>query len=247
MYLTEANLWDVVKKQYSYKLKAYMGLFFSLLAVQVAALLMSLGSVGGSGTGTGDLFVSVRFYSGDIIILFTLLWAFITGITLTTKEYRHTDFSFITNRISSNLSSIGFLLTLCIAGGVLAILSSILLRVIVYFFIGSTDVTSQYGIQEILIGMIATASYLILISAVGYFTGMLVQFNKIFIVLLPALYFGTFITNVRIYGNDSFIIKTIEFFNTESSLALFSIKVIIAAIILFGSAVLLSNRMEVRK
>ena len=112
MSLTNQLIWQkTVKKQYFFKLKANIDAFSSLVWIQLLAHLFSLGGVASMGMGGTNLSVDVKYYSADLVIGFTMLWAFVTAITITTKPYRNHDFTFVTNRLSSSLSNILFLLT----------------------------------------------------------------------------------------------------------------------------------------
>lgn len=249
MFLTESNLLKVTKTQYNYKLKSYRRMFLAMIVLQVIALLFSLGGVGGSGTSSGSVMLSTKNYSSDIVIIFTLFWAFFVAIMLTTREYRNIDFAFVSNRLSSNLSNIGFLVTAGLVGGLAAILGSLLLRVIVYFSYGSANIVREnffVAPGELLLGVTVMVLYLLLLSAIGYFCGMLVQVSKAFLLILPALFFGSQIIVAR-GGQIQMIEGAIDFIVYESSLPLFALKVLLLASLLLGSSVLLCNSLEVRK
>lgn len=248
MFLTETNVLETAKKQYHYKLKSYTGLFITMMIVQFIALLFSLGGVGSAGMGSGSVMLSVKSFSSEIIIIFTFFWAFIVAAMLTTKEYRNIDFAFVTNRVSANLSNIGFLVTTCLLGGLSAILGGVLLRVLVYYIFGSANILSvNFFIvpRELLLGIAVTVLYLLLLSAIGYFAGMLVQFSKVFLVILPTLFFGTLILTAR--NPIPVVVNAMNFLLNESSPALLAVKVIFIASGIFVSTILLSNRLEVRE
>lgn len=133
MSLSKANLMDVVKRQYVFKLKSYIQVFMTLVVLQLLAILFSFNGAGMMGSSNASVEVDIQFYSADIVVVFTMLWAFITAILITTKAYRNDDFAFVTNRLSSNLSNMIFLLTASILGATLAILSSYLMKVMMYF------------------------------------------------------------------------------------------------------------------
>jgi hypothetical protein len=249
MSLPRVRMLDVVKKQYFYKLKAYIQVFLTLVILQVLAILFSFNGFGMSGTSSNSIEIEVHYYSADIVVAFTMLWGFITAILITTKAYRNDDFVFVTNRMSSNLSNMLFLLTASIIGGITAMLSTYLMKVIMYFFVGDILVKSTNAIaatNELLVGAIATIFYVFLFCALGYFIGTLVQISKIFVILLPALLFGSlFLDAAR--GSAGIVQNVFEFIFTESSILLFIVKIIIAVGFLFSGAVILSNRMEVRQ
>lgn len=248
MSLTEANLLAIVKKQYLFKLKAYLGLFLTLIAVQALGILLSINGVMSSGTGNGELSFVAKIFAGDYIIGLTMIWAFFVAHNLNTNEYRKIDFMFVTNRLSSNLSSVGFVLTAAAIGGITAALAGGLLRVIIYFTHGSQNIASQYFFilpQELLLSIIATTFYIILICAASYFLGTLTQKHQGFAVLLPVLIIGLLVLTARDMGNiNVMLVKIANFFTNESSLLLFMLKTSGVASILFYSSILMSNRLE---
>ncbi len=250
MFSTETSLITAAKQQYKYKLKSYVNLFYTLIGVQGIAFLFSLGGTGGMSSTFGNtITVSLKNYSGDILITFTFFWAFIVAYLLTTKEYRDMDFTFVSNRLSSNLANIVFLITANILGGLTAILGGVLLRVIVFFNVGSTNILREnFFISPgyLLSGFILTGLYLLLLSSIGYLCGVLVQLNRVFLVVLPGLFFGTLILAGR--GNQlETVFKVVHFITQESSLPIFAIKIILVVGLLFTAASLLSDKLEVRK
>lgn len=220
-----------------------------MIAVQMLGILLSFNGVMSSSTSMGGFSVSVKTFAGNLIIILTMIWVFFVGRSLTTDEYRNNDFAFVTNRLSSNLSAIGFALTAAIAGGVTASLSGVLFRIIVYFTYGSQNTGNWHFFikpQELLISIIATTFYIILISAIGYFFGTLTRKYPGFNVLLPAAFVGLLLLRAGNVGNISIILeKTVNFFIKESSLMLFMIKITGVVFVLFYSSILMSNRLEV--
>ena len=249
MSLTEADLLSVVKKQYLYKTKANTGVFFNLIAAQMMAFLFSLNGVASSGGGSMEgISYTIKHISGDIIIIFTLIWAFLIGLNMASSGFKM-DFTFISNRRSSNLSSIAFLITAAVVGGLTAILCGVLLRVVMFFAYSGVDAGSGLWIapSAMLSSIFAAILYTLFLSCLGYFASMLVQRNKAFGLLLPGLFFGTLLVEARSTGQAQLLINTIEFFTKESSLMLFAVKVILVSAVLLVSVVLFSDRMEVRK
>ncbi|MEH7010827.1 hypothetical protein V7087_08390 [Neobacillus niacini] len=245
MSLSRIRLQDIVKKQYAYKLRAYIQVFMSLVFIQMLAILFSFNGVGMMGTSSNTFDINVHFYSADIVVIFTMLWALITAILITTQTYRNDDFAFITNRLSSNLSNMLFLLTASMIGGFTAMLSSYVMRILMYVFGGTEYLYTPTAASEWLIGFIASILYVLLFTALGYFFGTLVQINKVFVVLLPALFIGLLIVGAGTM-NGTVLNNVFEFIFMESSLAIFMVKIVILAALLFSGSALMSNRMEVR-
>lgn len=249
MYLAEVKLFDVVKKQFLYKLKAYLSVFSSLLIIQVVGMLLSMNGSGSMGMSSSNGYsLDISYYTGDIIIIFTMLWSFISAIIMTTKAYRNDDFVFVANRFSSNLSNICFLVFASIVGGITAMLSGILLKVVMYFILDDGNVMgTAISFQELLLGIFVSILYVLLVASLGYLVGMLVQISKWFSVLLPAAFFGYSILSINKNGEASIISETVTFFAQETILLFFLLKVIVTAIILFYVSIILSNKMEVRQ
>ncbi len=246
---TKNSLLETVKKQYMFKLRLYINLFISLIVVQVIAILFSSGGVGSHGTSTGNINFFEKTFSSDIIIVFSLMWAFFAAVLLTTRDYRDMDFVFIGNRVSSNISNMVFLATASLVAGFTAVLGGVLPRVILYYSLGPHHILSDnyfLSLGDLSLAVLATFLYLILICALGYFCGMLVQLSKAFVVIIPALFFGTLIT-ASAREEAHLVDYVFNFFVEESSLSLFLVKVIFTAAVLFGSSLLMSNRLEVRK
>ncbi|MBS3976475.1 MAG: hypothetical protein KGZ75_07080 [Syntrophomonadaceae bacterium] len=250
MSLTKTSLFNVTKTQYQYKLKAYIGFFGALAAVQAIAVLLSLGGMGGAGTGTEMIQFSIKLFSNEIIVLLTFFWAVVVSVALTTKGYRDGDAVFVSNRLSSNLANGAFLLTCCLAGGLTAVLSGVVLRLVLFFSTGGAGIVSQNFFMtpaELAVGTAVTALYLLLLGTAGYLCGMLVQYSKVFVVILPSLFFGLLILVGRDAGIREMLLPPINFVVQESSLILLALKIILIAAVMFGIALLLSNRAEVRK
>jgi hypothetical protein len=246
MSLIEANVVEITKKQYFYKLRAYMGFFVSLVSVQILAILFSFNGTMNMGTSDGYISMTVRTYSSEIIIIFTMIWTFIVAVTLTTRPYRNYDFTFISNRITSGLSNIAFILTVGIIGSITSILSGILLRVIIYLSNDIHNISGEYfsiPYNELLLSFFVTFLYMILLCSVGYLSGMLVQLFKPMAVLLPTIIIGILIIEGRTFGS----VSAFTFFVKESSLFLFFVKVLFTVIMFLVAASQIQTRMEVRR
>jgi len=246
MSLTTANTAEIVKKQYFFKLKANIDAFSSLLGIQLLAILFSLGGVGSMGSHSNGLSVAVKYYSADVVIAFTMLWGFVTAITITTKPYRHNDFTFVTNRVTSSISNMIFLLTTSIIGGITAMLAKNLTVVIASTFFQSELYGPVFQVKEFLIGLFVSILYIFLISSLGYLIGTLVQVNKALTLLLPVLIIGSIFLD-GIMSNEPTIMYIFQFYFMEVSLIIFAIKAIVTTVLLFIPSIAILNRLEVRK
>ncbi|MFC0472548.1 hypothetical protein ACFFHM_19195 [Halalkalibacter kiskunsagensis] len=249
MSLTEVSFRQIIKKQFRYKVKAYLGVFSSLIILQLVAIAFSFNGVGMMGTGSNHYSITISTFSANMVIVFTMLWAVIISIMVTMKSYRNDDFSFVTNRLTSSLSTVVFLVVASIVAGMTAMLSSFLLKNIIYFLFSFEPITgsaSAISIGEVLLGMVASSLYIVLFSSIGYFIGILVQWHRAFAISIPAMIFGLlFFGDQYMIGNPITWMGT--FFFTESSFVLFACKILVISGVLFGSSIFISTRLEVRR
>lgn len=248
MSLTKVSLGSVVKKQYLFKLKAYSGVFTTLVVLQLIGIFFSsLGGSGSSSTSNDRMSISFEFYSADIMVAFTILWGFIIAIRLTTKVFKDDDFTFVTNRVTHNISNALFLLTASIVAGITAILSGYLVKLIAVYIIKIDkvmDITSAVPFKEVLIGILATALYVLLFSALGYLIGEIIQLHRYLVVIVPVCIIGSFFIG---FEDSRWITPLSGYFFLETSILLFLLKVIITSALLFCAAAFVSNRVEVKQ
>ncbi len=247
MYLAEVKAWDVVKKQYRYKLKSYFGVFTSLIVIQLLAIFFSFNGTGMSGGSSGTLDYEVHYFTSDIIQVFMMLWAFISAIIITTKAYRYDDYAFVTNRRISHYSNMLFLFSASVFAGVTVYLSTHLFKWITYMVKDqSTIMVDSLTGTGLVTGTAASILYIFLFASAGYFVGMLVQFNKIFSLLLPVMFVGALILD-GLTGNPTLLVNAGTFFGSETSFIIFLIKILGVSFLLLLGSMGVSNRMEVRK
>ncbi|MFC3018030.1 hypothetical protein [Virgibacillus litoralis] len=247
MSLTDPSLAVVVRKQIQFKMKSCIGMFSTLIVLQLIALVFSFGGTGMMGGTRSSLEYEMNYYSADIILVFTMLWAFINAILIKTKDYREDDFVFVTNRVSSNLSNIVLLLIVSIVGAITAMLSSYLLRIGIYFFSDNKEIIyTEVEFLELLTGIIAAGLFIFLFSGLGYIIGTLVQLNKTFAFIIPVVFLG-FIFLVEMSSEVHLLLEIGKFYFNEESFWLLTSKTIMTSGLLFTAAMLVSNRLEVKQ
>lgn len=249
MYLTEPRLTDIVKKQFLHKLNAYTGVFSSLLVMQLIGIFLGFGTGGGGSSSGGTVTVDYSFSTGDTPVFFTLLWAFSMGILVTTLAYRNDAFSFISNRLSHNISSLLFLLFASVIAGTLATLAgsiikfSSLLQSNLIFTETSTLFSSP---TDFFIRVLTSILYTVLFASLGYVVGSFIQRSKFVLPLLIVVIIVIPLLQLNMGGLD-LIAKIVAFFGTETSLLLFLMKIIVTVSILFAISIGVTTKTEVRK
>ncbi|WP_164670785.1 hypothetical protein [Virgibacillus doumboii] len=248
MSLTKPSLAGAVKKQFNFKLKSFVGVFSGLIILQLLALLFSLGGTASMSRGGTAYDFQVRYFGADIVVVFTMLWAFINAILIKTKAYTEDDFLFVTNRLSSNLSNIAFLVAACIVGGVTAILSGYLLKDVIYFLFDTSPImqTGMANVPDLVIGILATILFVFTCSSAGYLVGTLVQLHKSMAYIIPVVVIGLIMVVAQQTGVHM-VVEVGQFYFAESSFWILVCKTVATSAVLFGASILISNRLEVKK
>ncbi len=239
------SLGRLVGEQYLFKWKAFAGVFNSMVALQLLAIVFTWGGTGMHGTSMGNVSLWMNYYSTDGVIGLTLVWVFFTSILITTKSYRNDDYLFITNRLSSNLANMAFLLSASTVAGLTAVFSQYLIQMIQYLR-GNTFLTEALPLTtgEWLSGTAATILYVLFIGTIGYFIGNVVQLHRMLIIIVPVGLLGF----LFIYDfNEPGFVSLYEFYFRETAFGLFAVKIIGTVFLLFLANILVSNRQEVRK
>ncbi|KYG27610.1 hypothetical protein [Alkalihalobacillus trypoxylicola] len=239
------NFLSIVYKQWKFKISANNSFFSSLLWIQIIGILLS--SVMNTSMFSSSL-VSVEVINANIVIVFTFIWGFIIGNTLTSKANRYEDFTYVSNKLSQLLSNICFLLTASVIGGVTAFLSGYVIRIVKMILL--SDMQLAYVSADSLIitfaGIIATISYVWLFSAFGYFVGILVHWHKLFIIIIPSFFIAILILSQTPNQLNGFLAFMGDWFFMQQSFLLFVVAILVSITFFFSISLLVSNRLEVR-
>lgn len=245
MYLTEITLFNVVKKQVEYKVKSYTGIFHSLIVLQLLGILFATIGTSSMSESVSFFSMTVEFYSSGVISAMTAFWIIINALLLTTTAYREDDFTFVTNRLSRLYANIIFLIILSMIGAGSSYLAINVLKVYLFMqnkeliFIDHVPITS--GIFSLL-GLIG---YFILLGAIAYTVGSIVQRNKVVAIVLSTSFIalGTVLLQFQV---DELIAQVLYFFTQETNFVLFILKIIITSSLLFLLSWSMSRNQEVR-
>lgn len=242
MLYSNPQLMDIVKKQYFFKLKAYRSVFITMIITQLLGLALSIKENSSSGFSAENYSIVSNVYSSSIIFALMMVWTFITSILLTTKAYRYDDFSFVTNRLSSYISNVFFLITINIIASITSMMVGFTLQLYLYYFTNLKD--THLSPREFFIGLGAYVMYLCLISSLAYLIGMLLQLSRKYILSLIA----AFITLIMIMQSfDINIVGSVyEQLYDETSFGIFSLKIVSICLLHCLLAFFIQNRMEVR-
>lgn len=248
MSLIRPSLGDVVGKQYQFKMRSYHGMFSTLVLLQVVGILFSFLSGDQYSGGMNDIWINMRYYSGDTIIGFTFLWIFINGILITTRAYREEDFTFVTNRLSSHLANGLFIVTAGVIGGGTSVFSGFVVKAIIRYTAKEGTILAPeatLSLNVFLSGLFATILFMILCGVAGYLIGMIIQMHSGMVLVLPVLVMG-FLWFAGSIGQSDILFRITEFYGAETSVLKLFVKIIVTVGLMFGFTMILSNRLEVR-
>ncbi|WP_144677452.1 hypothetical protein [Desulfitobacterium sp. LBE] len=243
-----STLSQVILKQYGYKLKGHSGLIYSLIIVQLLAILLSLGSSSGMSSNSDLISIAVRTYTGDILLIFSLLWLMVVASLLGSQPYRSMEFSVVNNRLVSHASNILLLVTYAVYAGVTSTLAVIIHRLILSatlkegeFLFGGLQIIPQ----DLLLGIFVATLYFILVAATVYLIQSFSLHSKGLGIILWICFFAFGFGTVRIF--DFNLGKVLEFYAAETSLGVFVLKVFCTAVLFFGSSMLITKGMEAKR
>ncbi|MHA6253345.1 hypothetical protein [Oceanobacillus sp. CAU 1775] len=248
MSLSKISSATVIKNQFQYKLKAYMGVFTSLVMLQVVAFLLSLGGNGGGMSSGQGLEINDTYYGIFNVIAFTMLWGFIQSILMTTKTSWEDSFPFVGNRFTNDISNILFLFLASLIAGIFTVLTAFTLRVVIYYFLDVKILAGNNFLltgAEVGIGILTLTLHLFVFCSMGYLLGTITRMHRLMPILLPVIIVGIIIALVQ--ANSDLILRYITFYFEETNPWLFMIKTVFTSLILFATAILISSRTEVRK
>ncbi|MFC0015785.1 MULTISPECIES: hypothetical protein [Allobacillus] len=239
--------WHYITLSTKFKIQMNWHLFNILIGLLVFAVLTS--TFGGSSSFSASEYgeADIDYVSSDLAFVFVLIWAFVVGWTLARPAFREMDFSFVSNRFTSHMSSILYIGFASVIGGLIGFFS-IFLGKALYFLFYSTDsviIAQPYTIKEIFIGAIVTISLAFLLATVGYFVGELVNWNQAFIFILPALIIGNIVLDTKIEGTLG-IGQLVMIFSMETEWWVLFLKVLGFSILIYTIVMLFTRRMEVR-
>src|SRR6185437_5077543 len=132
------------KKQFRFKLNANAASFSTFVLLQAGAIILAI--IGNSHRffyDSDDSMVSIVMLSNDTNIVIAMVWAFVLGIMLTTRNKQSESFSFVSTRLSNHLSNFVFMLFASLVAGGCAVLSSSAIKLFGFLIHGEMVVHSS--------------------------------------------------------------------------------------------------------
>lgn len=237
MYSNKISVTQNLAQQLLWKYSTYSQMVSTIVGVQFIFTLLAFNGTGSSSSGTAQVSVQEQFYSLDLMLFISIFALFVISWVVTNKSIIHENFSIPTTRLTAHSSTVLFLISLCALATITALCT---LYISIFARMVFTDV--QMVMPSTLIdfeALILLFFSLLLAAAGGYFIGSLIYVSKLFIIAFVAvlfIIFRNYIENIQMI---------IHFYFGEDVFS-YVIKALVSAILLFGTAIALKNRKEVR-
>lgn len=237
MSLNHKTFPQVVRTQAKWKIRAYSQALVPLLILQIFMAFFNYRGSGMSATIMNEMSVESHFYSLDVFLMTTCIWAFITAFLIQTKGYRQTDLSTITNRATGSVANSMVLIFY-------SLIATIVIYMSLYILVAAVQLIKgiyMFPEGELFNSLHFFVSYFMILLAAssGYFISSLFNLSKV-IGGLFVLGFGYLFFSVL---NEQLL--TVMKFYFEAGYSLFLVKALITAAILFVLPVVFLNRKEV--
>lgn len=229
--------WDIVLKQYKFRLRTHVEWFGWLLILTViSTLLLIFQPV----RMYPSEYFSISFHEGlrqNTVIYIFFVAMFFFGIQLTVGKHRQMMLLFIKNNRSSSLANFLFLFTLSVFAGVLSYLTIYAVRFVMYFIQPPVAVLELdiLSVLDLGIGVVTTILYMLFIASIGYLAGEVFQGAILFVSIIFMLVFVPF------YGAN-FLVGVVMY-NQYGGSALQSIGTMVLLIMLISLTVYVVSRM----
>lgn len=253
--LSDANNQSFISltiKKYLFKLRAYTGYFCGFFLAQILASILLL-SVSKNADISSFIFnITMHTYSSQLILVLSVLWAFIISILISSQFIKNASFTLPGNRLSECCSDFVYIITGCLLGAISAALCSAAIRTELYFsFKDSVFVQGFYpSFTDLITVATATFLYMLAASAAGYFAGSLIRISKVFFVVIAVLLFilnYTYFTTANLVSGRSVLAPLWHLLFKQRSLAIFAITMVVLSAALYLLSTFIANRTEVKR
>lgn len=246
--LVKPDVFAILKTQIAYKLRVHAGLFTGLFIFQLFFIVIGILFFRDStGMTVANMNLSIIVHNASNVIGVTFFWAFITGLIIANAPSKELMQVFVVDNKTNHIANGVIMLIMSIIAGVTAFLANYLVYVGVVLLNGMENITlvEILSVREIMLGICVTTLYVLFILTTAYLIRTLVRLSwliLIFFILLivPTFIFGLFISYTSLPPTLA------VFYFKESSVILFSVKILLTSTVFIGLAMVVSNRQEAR-
>lgn len=245
MSLQEVSLYEVVKKQFVYKVKSYTGILQTLIVLQIIGLFLAAsGSSGNMMGSSGTLNYTITYFSGTAITVMTIMWIITNCVLISTTAYKNDDFTFVSTRWSRHLANGVYIGFLAILGTFTSYMGINVLKVVYQVLRIEVIYDVNLSFMEHFTSMVTILGYLFLSGILSYLIGSVLQFNKLFTVI-GIIAIVAFIALINSFNQVNVYYSIGKFIFAEESISIFMIKIVSICLLAFSASWFLNKNQEV--
>ncbi len=245
MSLQEVRLYEVVKKQFVYKVKSYTGILQTLMVLQIIGLFLAAsGNSGMMGGSSGSLNYTITFFSGTAITVMTIMWIITNSVLISTTAYKNDDFTFVSTRWSRHLANGVYIGFLAIMGTLTSYMGINVLKVIYQVLRIEAIYDMNLTYMEHFAGLVTIFGYILLSGILAYFIGSVLQFNKVYTVI-GIIAIVALIAVINSFNQVNLYYSLGKFILAEESILIFLIKIGSICLLAFSASWFLNKNQEV--
>ena len=247
MSLPELTLAQAVRQQYGLTMRTLGASFYrNLIWLEILFSLPILWFSTTTGTFLNNLYhLRVRYLTGSQTLWVALIYVAAMARVIADDRQRNVAFTFVTNRLSHNLSNLAVLVTMSAIAAVIGTLSQILTRVAVTLV--SSSIVFAEGFQltplDLFYCLTAAFGYSLLAAAIVYTLIIILRREARLLALIPVV----MLLGLKVPLVGDALGDILAFYLTESSPLLFLAKTVLTALALFAAACWGSKGLEVRR
>ena len=247
MSLPELKLSQAVKRQYGMTMCTLGSSFYrNLIFLEIVFCLLAYLSITTYGTTINHLYhLRLRIVSGSQPLWAAMLYVAGMAWVMASDRQRSMAFTFVTNRLSHNLSNVAALCTMSSIAAVVSTLSMVLARVTLTLISGSIVFAEGFRFTplDLLYCGAAVFGYSFLGAAIAYLTAIILRREPRLFAFVPLV----MLLGLKVPLAGDALGDILAFYLAEPSTLLFLLKTVLTALLLFAAACWGSQRLEVRR
>ncbi len=245
MSLQEVSLYEVVRKQFVYKVKSYTGILQTLIVLQIIGLFLAAsGSSGMMSGSTVTLNYTITYFSGTAITVMTIMWIITNSVLISTTAYKNDDFTFVSTRWSRHLANGVYIGFLAILGTLTSYMGINVLKVVYQVLRIEATYNVNLSFMVHFTNIISIFGYILLSGILAYFIGSVLQFNKLFTVI-GIIAIVALIALINSFNQVNLYYSIGKFIFAEESISIFMIKIVSICLLAFSASWFLNKNQEV--
>jgi len=245
MSLPERSLAQAIRQQYALTMHTLGSSFYrNLICLEILFSLPIIWFSTTHGTFINQLYhLRVRFLSGSQTLWVAMAYVAAIAWVMADNRQRNMAFTFVSSRLSHDLSNMAALFTMSGIAAVLSTLSLLLTRLAVTLISGDIILAEGYHLTPLDLFYCMTAVYSLLAAAIVYLLVIILRRESRLLAFVPLV----MLLGLKVPLVGDALGDILAFYLAEPSPAFFLLKAVLTVLVLFAAACWGSKRLEVRR